>query len=222
MIAAPDPAPAMTDRRRGPGRCAGLVVKLGGSLLGSPHLVAWLDALAASRGAAVVVAGGGPFADAVREAQRRRPFSDSTAHRMAILAMEQYAWMLSALNPALRPAASRAGIAALRRAGRTPVWLPGRMTFDAEDLPESWDLTSDSLAIWLAGALRIRRVLLVKSATLPAGEAGAADLAKAGIVDPLVPEFLRRTGADCRCIGDDRAANFFAGQAADTRLTTGP
>jgi 5-(aminomethyl)-3-furanmethanol phosphate kinase len=205
--------------RRGPGRRAGPVVKLGGSLLGSPHLPGWLDALAASRGAAIVVAGGGPFADTVREAQRRRPFSDSVAHRMAILAMEQYALMLVALDPALRPAASRAEIAALRRAGRTPVWLPSRMTFGAENLPESWDLTSDSLAVWLADALCIHRVLLVKSATLPAGEVPAAELAKAGIVDPLLPEFLRRTRVECRCIRDDRAATFAAGQAMGTHLT---
>jgi aspartokinase-like uncharacterized kinase len=208
----------MSDRRRAPERRGGRVIKLGGSLLGSPHLAGWLDALAASRGATVVVAGGGPFADAVREAQRRRPFGDRAAHRMAILAMEQYALMLADLNPALRPAASRAAIAALRRAGRTPVWLPSRMTLGAEDLPESWNLTSDSLAVWLGGVLRIRRVLLVKSAALPDGDACAADLASAGIVDPLLPEFLRRTGVECRCVSDGQVAAFAAGKLLGTRL----
>jgi aspartokinase-like uncharacterized kinase len=210
----------MSDRRPGPRQpISGLVVKLGGSLLDSPRLRDWLDALAACRGAAVVVAGGGPFADAVREAQRRRPFADSAAHRMAILGMEQFAFMLAALQPALQPAASPAEIAALRRAGQTPVWLPGRMTFGAADIPESWDVTSDSLAVWLAGALGIGRVLLVKSARLPAEAADATALAEAGIIDPLMPAFLRRTGVDCRCIADDQAATFAADASAGLRLT---
>src|SRR5262249_2182184 len=213
---------AALGRRRGrltrAATITGLVVKLGGSLLGSPRLGDWLEALAACRGEAVVVAGGGPFADAVREAQRRRPFADSAAHRMAILGMEQFALMLAALHPALQPAASPAEIATLGRAGQAPVWLPSRMTFAAADIPESWDVTSDSLAVWLAGALGIGRVLLVKSARLPA-EASAAALGEAGIIDPLMPAFLRRTGVECRCIGDDQVAAFAADATAGLRLT---
>jgi aspartokinase-like uncharacterized kinase len=95
-----------------------VVVKLGGSLIESPHLSTWLTYLAASRGHAILVAGGGPFADAVRIAQRQRPFADKAAHLMAILAMEQYAVMLAALSrgcappragrPSKRPPAARA------------------------------------------------------------------------------------------------------------------
>ena len=52
-------------------RAIGLtVLKLGGSYAFSPHLKDWLDAIAACAGCAVVVPGGGPFADAVRMAQR--------------------------------------------------------------------------------------------------------------------------------------------------------
>ena len=45
------------------------------------------------------------------------------------------------------------------------------MTTGAPDIPESWDVTSDSLAVWLARKLGVPRVLLVKSAALPAGTA---------------------------------------------------
>src|SRR5215467_4429680 len=102
---------------KGHGALPSVVVKLGGSLIASPHLQAWLAALAASRGAAVIVAGGGPFADAVRAAQEQHPFDDRAAHRMAILAMEQYALMLAALEPGLRPAASATAIRAAAQAG---------------------------------------------------------------------------------------------------------
>ena len=105
----------------------GCVVKLGGSLAFAPALTEWLAALAASGGRVVLVPGGGPFADQVRDAQRRRRFDDATAHRMALLAMEQYGLMLCGLHPALHPAKSRAEIRRLRREGLVPVWLPSAM-----------------------------------------------------------------------------------------------
>lgn len=194
-----------------------VVVKLGGSLIASPHLQAWLAALTASRGAAVIVAGGGPFADAVRIAQEQRPFDDRAAHRMAILAMEQYALMLAALDPGLRPAASVTAIREAARAGSAPVWLPARMSFGAPDIPESWEVTSDSLAIWLARRLDLARVLLVKSAPLPVARVPAAELAAVGIVDPMVPRFLAGSGIECRCI-EAAGAPEFAAALAEGRL----
>ncbi|HEY8017745.1 MAG TPA: aspartate/glutamate/uridylate kinase [Dongiaceae bacterium] len=191
-----------------------VVVKLGGSLIESPYLSAWLTHLAASQGRTILVAGGGPFADAVRIAQRQRPFADKAAHLMAILAMEQYAVMLAALEPGLRPAASRAAIEASRREGVTPVWLPSRMTTGAADIPESWEVTSDSLGVWLARKLGVSRVLLVKSAALPAGTASVVGLAKAGIVDPLLPRFLAGSAIECRCIEAAGAVDFAAALAA--------
>ena len=50
-------------------RAAPLVVKLGGSHAGSALLRPWLRAIEAAAGRVVLVPGGGPFADAVRDAQ---------------------------------------------------------------------------------------------------------------------------------------------------------
>ena len=67
-----------------------LVVKIGGSLWRSPLLARWIAALRAFPGPLTIVPGGGPFADAVRAAQSPMGFSDHVAHKMAVLAMEQY------------------------------------------------------------------------------------------------------------------------------------
>ncbi|WP_162913261.1 hypothetical protein [Rhodospirillaceae bacterium SYSU D60014] len=176
------------------------VVKLGGSLAESADLRTWLDILAGGAGGVVLVPGGGPFADQVRKTQQHWAFDDGTAHRLALLAMEQYGLMLAALHPALRPAGSRMEIARIRRASRIPVWMPTRMALGRPEIPESWNVTSDSLAAWLAGRLRARRVVLIKSVE-PPQSATAADLARRGIVDPLLPDFLARSGADLWCIG---------------------
>jgi aspartokinase-like uncharacterized kinase len=178
------------------------VVKLGGSLAGGPELRGWLDALGVGGGSIVLVPGGGSFADAVRTMQRRWSFSDATAHHLALLAMEQYGLMLAGLQPVLQPAASRAAILRLLGRGCVPVWLPVRMALDRPEIPQSWEVTSDSLAAWLAAALRADGLLLVKSVSVAAGST-MEDLAARGIVDPLLPTFL--DGIECRCI--DAAAH---------------
>ncbi|NIR60629.1 MAG: hypothetical protein GWO02_14520, partial [Gammaproteobacteria bacterium] len=83
------------------------VVKVGGSLARCASLGRWIDVLATEgAGRVVLVPGGGVFADAVREAQARWGFNDVTAHRMAVLAMEQTGLMLAGLRGDLVPAAT--------------------------------------------------------------------------------------------------------------------
>ena len=178
-----------------------IVVKLGGSLAYSDRLTAWLAAIAAGRPPVVVVAGGGPFADQVRAAQARIGFDDAAAHRMALLAMAQFAWALAGLSPRLRPAGSLAAIADLRSRGLVPVWDPVPMAGAAEDIPQSWSVTSDSLAVWLAGRLGARAVIFVKRAPDVPRAPSAAALAKAGILDPTVPAYLRSTGVEAWIAG---------------------
>ena len=129
-----------------------IVVKLGGSLAYSDRLTDWISAVEAARPPVVVVAGGGPFADQVRAAQTRMGFDDAAAHRMALLAMAQFAWALAGLSPRLRPAGSLEAIDGLRSHGLVPVWDPVPMAGAAGDVPQSWSVTSDSLACWLAAS----------------------------------------------------------------------
>jgi 5-(aminomethyl)-3-furanmethanol phosphate kinase len=183
------------------------VVKLGGSHAFAPHLGDWLDALAACGGRVVVVPGGGPFADAVRLAQERLAFGDGAAHHMALLAMEQFGCALASLGRGMTLSRSLAAIRQALRARLVPVWSPTAMVLAAAGIPASWDVTSDSLAAWLAGRLRCRRLLLVKHMeSLPAG-GGVQELAAAGIVDAAFAAFLGASGADAFIVGPaDHAA----------------
>ncbi|MDF1585582.1 amino acid kinase family protein [Marinimicrococcus flavescens] len=159
------------------------IVKIGGSLMDTSALVPWLAAIAGTEGPArLVVAGGGPFADQVRAAQQRLGFDDLAAHRMAILAMQQYALVLQALEPRLGLVESEEEVAALRRVGGRAVWLPWCMIGTDGTIEPSWEITSDSLALILARRLAAERLVLVKSAAMQAG-ADLASLAAAGVVD---------------------------------------
>lgn len=128
-----------------------IIVKIGGSLTRSGLLIELLGDLSRRRGL-VLVPGGGALADQVRMLQPQMGLSDAAAHRMAILAMEQMAHAFLDLAPGLRPAGTPLDLASAA-ADATALWFPAVMALAAPDIPESWDVTSDSLALWLAATL---------------------------------------------------------------------
>jgi 5-(aminomethyl)-3-furanmethanol phosphate kinase len=179
------------------------VVKLGGSYARSKYLASWLDTLSGCGGHAVIVAGGGPFADAVRATQPVMQFDDHVAHHMALLAMEQYALALANLRSSFTLAASIAAIRRALREERVPIWSPVAMVLRARDIPPSWDITSDSLAAWLAGRIGARQLLLVKHGAAPARAVNAAALVARGVVDPAFPRFLAASGVAAGLVAAD-------------------
>jgi len=168
------------------------VIKLGGSFAQSPHLPRWLEALSNTN--AIIVPGGGPFADAVRLAQTHWQFDDPTAHHMAILGMRQYGRMLAGLCPKLRMATTLEELQA--SPDHAKVWLPMPEMLDEADISASWDITSDSLAAWLAGQIKAQHLLLVKSIEeITAGipSLNSTQLVNQGWVDRVFPEYAAKS-----------------------------
>ena len=143
-----------------------LVVKVGGSCLRSPNVLdGVLSAMARSHAAGarmVVVPGGGPFADVVREVTSAASASDDAAHWMAILAMDQFAQIIADRLESGAMVSERGAILDAMDRGSLPVLAPFLWLRDADPLPHGWDVTSDSIAAWVAGELGARRLVLVK------------------------------------------------------------
>jgi aspartokinase-like uncharacterized kinase len=172
-----------------------IVVKLGGSLADDPALAHWLHELARNRSACfVVVPGGGPFADAVRAAQRRWRFADEVAHVMAVGAMDQFAYLLCGIEKGSLPCSTLEQIEAAWVSGRLPVWLPARLVTRDQQLPRNWDVTSDTISAWLANALGASGLVLVKSCDLASDLKDLAPLAASGVIDPGLPRFVSDCG----------------------------
>jgi dihydroneopterin aldolase len=189
------------------------VVKLGGSHAFSPRLPQWLAAIGRGAGRVVMVPGGGPFADAVRTAQPVMGFGDGTAHHMALLAMEQYGLALAALDDRLVPAADEDAIRGALRRQRVPVWMPSAMALGAADIAESWNVTSDSLAAWLARRIGARRLVLIKSIDVT-DPVDTEALSVGGVVDPALRGVLGDSGIGVTILGPgalDGAGDAFAG-----------
>lgn len=171
------------------------MVKVGGGLLGiSGALDRVCDAVAelARRHPVVVVPGGGPLADAVRDLDRRVGLSEDAAHWMALLATDQYAHLLAERIPGARLVEEPGAVAAVLAAGAVAVLAPSRWLRAADPLPHTWDATSDTVAAFVAGALDAVRLDLVKPA-----EVGASGLD--GCFAMVVP-----AGLEVRVVGWER------------------
>ena len=185
-------------------RAVDVVVKIGGSLLAHPdHIASVLDTLDEAGAAArlLVVPGGGRFADAVRDVDRQFGLPPDAAHWMAILAMDQYAHFLVTRLRAGSVVWHPADIAAAHRERALPVLAPSRWLHQADPLPHSWDVTSDSIAAWVTGAVGAARLVLVKP---PGVGSDAVDayfhhVLPAGI-DPAVIVAANRTDMLRQCL----------------------
>ncbi len=140
------------------------VLKIGGSLSRGEGLAALcreIGQLGQAYGL-LVVPGGGAFADAVRQADRRYHLSDTTAHRMALLAMDQYGCLLGDLLPGGQLVTDLLSAHQVAAAGRVAILLPAALLIQADPLPHSWEVTSDAIAAWVAGLAQARRLVLLK------------------------------------------------------------
>jgi aspartokinase-like uncharacterized kinase len=197
------------------------VIKIGGSLADSSQLPRWLATIAeAGAGQAVIVPGGGAFADQVRSAQRRWGFPDSTAHQMALLGMNQFGTMMRGLEPLLVAADSTRLVLKHLSEERVPVWLPWSMPSSLASLPDSWSFTSDSLSAWLAGELGASDLALVKSVNPAPGQFDASILGERQIVDECLVDFVEASGFRCWWLGNTDQATMKSALLGESPVMT--
>jgi len=191
------------------------VVKVGGSLFDLLDLGARLKRYLADR-PALMVAGGGPAVDAVRAFDRLHRLSEQQAHWLALAAMRKNAVLAAEwLNCGIVDFPSRsfslwavldpyAFCKCETKFPPHPDPLPRQSREERiyERLPQSWDVTSDSIAAEAAVLGSAEELILLKSADPPGEPVDRWHLS--GYVDPYFHRAL--AGADI-CV---RAINFRA------------
>lgn len=164
-----------------------IVIKIGGSLFNKAPKI--LNKINESGCDFLIVPGGGRLADAVRDIDSEHSLSDDAAHWMAVLAMEQYAYYLS----------DKTGIelsGAPKKRGKF-ILLPYTFLKKHDDLPHSWDITSDTIAAVVAHRTNSRFIkvtdvdgIILKGKLLK--EANATELLNLGAtcIDKALPSYL--------------------------------
>ncbi len=176
-----------------------IVIKLGGSLATANTLLDCLNRLEQryQGRAVVIVPGGGVFADQVRIAQQHWQFNDECAHAMAVLAMQQMAWLVKGLKADFELVQS---VSAIQQSlSKIMIWSPDLDELNNAGIPATWDISSDSLAAWLAKRLLADELILVKSAAIDS-KLSLAQFADCGIIDKAFCECVANTGFSIRIV----------------------
>ncbi len=173
------------------------IVKVGGSLLDFPELrvrlVQFLDQRRMTHPGLrhALMCGGGDFADSVRRYDRIHRFGDYVSHRLAVQAMDLACTVLFCVLPLCRGVETLDMLDDDWPPDEIPMLLPSTNLYELDfekrcPMPLSWDVTSDTIAAWIAGELPGRSLVLVKSAALPHG-ATRDEAARLELVDPYFP-----------------------------------
>ena len=150
----------------------------------------------------IIIPGGGSFADMIRETGRSHGLDDENLHWMAILAMEQYGYLLK----------SETGIPVFHDFEEIEnsdevicILLPYGILRKYDPLPHNWDVTSDSIAAWIAGETGSRYIKatdvdgILKNGNL-IDSISTKDLKKEirlSCTDPYLPFVLEKYSIDC-------------------------
>jgi len=140
------------------------VIKVGGSLSEDPQILKALGSelsILAKKHSLVIVPGGGKFADAVRGLDERFSLPAPVSHRMAILAMDQYGLTLSHVIAGSETCHSLRAAREISRGKHAAILLPSKMLHKFDPFEPSWDVTSDSIAAYIACKLKASVVIFV-------------------------------------------------------------
>lgn len=191
-----------------------VVIKVGGSLiLEAPELVNRLvkefgsgDQVSVPDGeiskkklfSILIVPGGGIFADAVRRADESFGLGGDSAHWMAVLGMEQYAFYLQDKSSAVATDSIK------ELSPGVSIFFPYRLLKAEDPLPHSWDITSDTIAAWVA---KQTESLFIKATDVDGvfregkliREIFTSDFTEdfESCIDPALPGFLQKNRMEC-------------------------
>lgn len=178
----------MTSRLHPPEECT--LVKLGGSLLTMPglrrRLLSNLRTLARYP---IVVVGGGGLADVVRKWDQIHQLSSFDSDELARRTLSITADLTRRLLPGSGLVTRFHDAVELLHAGGVPIVdLPAALaSSDIHNLPQGWEVTSDSISAAIARSWGLRELILVKSIACPSGDS-CENAAAAGLVDDFFPQ----------------------------------
>lgn len=175
-----------------------ILIKLGGSLINTARTIIkdLIEYTNSTSETIIIVPGGSIFADTVRRVDP----GEESAHWMAVLAMEQYGYYLADGTGATL-------IDSLEIPDKgTYILLPYQILKDKDELPHTWDVTSDTIAAWVALQLGARFIKVTDvdgiylDGMLQKELRAEQIIGKETCVDAQLPLFLRRHKLNCEII----------------------
>ncbi len=108
----------------------------------------------------IIIPGGGSYANFIRSIDKNLVLGDDLAHWMAIFSMNYNGKDLNRLFPDLECVDDFKSIQSAKRI--FCIFLPYNYLRKKDELPHNWDVTSDSIAIYIANRLNLNECYLIK------------------------------------------------------------
>ncbi len=193
-----------------------MVVKLGGSVFKRAREI--IEEIKETNVSCLIVPGGWIFADVVRLLD----LDDDTAHWMALKCMDVYGIYLSKFADCMEPEDFDFDVEGVK------VVLPFRLVRKHDELPHSWKATSDSVAVWIAEKLGIKRVLKVTDVdgVFVSGKLASRldydEVPEESCIDPVAVQIAKKNGIEifvCNGLVEGRVKNYILrGRAVGTLI----
>lgn len=140
------------------------VIKIGGSLAANPKTLKSLCNKIGSFGKnhdLFIVPGGSKFADLARYFDKKYNLTCKTTHKIAILGMDQFGFILKELIPNSHSFHKLDDYKKILNSNKIPLFMPSQYMFRENPLENSWSITSDSIAAHLAENLKITNIIII-------------------------------------------------------------
>ena len=183
------------------------VVKIGGSLF-PDHAIELAEQLENTD--SVIILGGGEFANLIRRYNDEIHFSDQTNHWTAIDCMDIIAKLVNDKVQSTKLAFSIEEVNDISDEGFTPIFVVSEFLRHEDPFECSWDVTSDSIAAYVAHLLNANLLIVTNVNgiyTQEPKEPGSTFISKIDAktlltfqessIDVMLPSLLLRYGTDC-------------------------
>jgi len=108
----------------------------------------------------IIIPGGGSFANFIRRIYNQLKFTEEIAHWMGIISMNYNGLELSKKFPNLQVVESYEKLKENRK--NICIFLPYEFIKENDELPHSWDVTSDSISLFVGKQLELNECYLIK------------------------------------------------------------
>lgn len=135
------------------------VIKVGGSLY-PEHIMDLYEVFRKSDEKIILINGGGELANKLREYNNKYNFTDDTNHWNAIMCMDIIGSQICDMCDDIIAVRSFDEIDEVHKNGKIPLILSYELLKKLDPLAHSWDVTSDSIACWIAHKLNAKLLIL--------------------------------------------------------------
>ena len=183
------------------------VVKIGGSLF-PDYAIELAEKLKNTD--SLIVLGGGEFANLIRKYNSEQEFSEEVNHWTAIDCMDIIAKLVNDKVNSTKLAYSIEEVNEISDEGFTPIFVVSKFLRDEDPFECSWDVTSDSIAAYVAHLLNANLLIVTNVNgiyTQEPKESGSTFISKIDAttlltfqessIDVMLPSLLLEFGTDC-------------------------